>query len=127
MLKIINNNIYMVRGDDEELDIITKNSDGTDYKMQPGDVLTFTVRKTPTENSAPLIQISSTPGSSAIILRHEDTANMEYGAYSADIQMITEDGKRKTIWPDLNTGANSTRMSAQNMRNFFLASEVTML
>lgn len=127
MLKIVDGKIYMVRGDDEELEVVAKNSDGTDYEMQPGDVLTLTVRKNPREDSAPLLQVSSVPGDTRIILRHEDTAGMDYGAYSADVQLMTEDGRRKTIWPDLDTGAASTRMSSQNMRNFFIASEVTML
>ena len=29
MLKIVDNKIYMVRGDDEELDVVPKNADGT--------------------------------------------------------------------------------------------------
>lgn len=127
MLKIVDNKIYMVRGDDEELDVVTKNADGTDYEMQPEDILTLTVRSKPTEDSLPLIQISSAPGSTRIVIRHEDTAEMAYGSYSADVQLMTGDGRRKTVWPDLDTGATSTRMRASNIGNFNLASEVTML
>lgn len=127
MLKIVDNKIYMVRGDDEELDVVPTNADGTDYEMQPEDVLTLTVRSKPEADSPPLLQISSLPGSTRIVIRHEDTAEMSYGPYSADVQLMTGDGRRKTVWPDMDTGSASTRFSAQNMRNFNLASEVTML
>lgn len=127
MLKIVDNKIYMVRGDDEEIEVVPKNADGADYEMQPDDVLTFTVRSKPAEDSLPLLQVSSIPGSARIVIRHEDTAELDYGSYSADVQLMTGDGKRKTVWPELDTGSGSTRFSAQNMRNFYLASEVTML
>ena len=118
--------IYMVRGDDEALDVSLTLDDGeTAYALQPGDVLTLTVRKKPSRESEIMMQISGAPGSSRIPIRHEDTKDMEYGAYSADIQLNTADGIRKTVWPALET--SNRRLTAAALKNFNIASEVTML
>lgn len=125
MLSIIDDKIYMVRGDDEEIEVAVQNGDGTPYVVQPGDVFTLTVRENPSGESPVLLQTSSLPGSSRIIIRHADTSELNYGAYSADIQLLMADGKRKTIWPALK--ASASRLSSSNLRNFNIASEVTML
>lgn len=118
--------IYMVRGDDEVLDVTLTLDDGeTPYEMQSGDVLTLTVRREPSQDSEVLMQIPGAPGSTRIPIRHEDTAQLEYGAYSADIQLYTADGLRKTVWPVLE--ASRQRLKAGNLKNFNIASEVTML
>lgn len=118
--------IYMVRGDDEALDVTLTLDDGeTVYELQPGDVLTLTVRETPSQDSEVLLQISGAPGSARIPIRHEDTAQLEYGEYSADMQLRTADGIRKTVWPVLE--ASRQRLRAGNLKNFNIASEVTML
>lgn len=118
--------IYMVRGDDEALDVELTLDDGeTAYEMQSGDTLTLTVRETPSRDSEVLLQITGAPGSPRIPIRHEDTAQMEYGAYSADIQLLTAEGERRTVWPTLQTGAR--RITSANLKNFNIASEVTML
>lgn len=118
--------IYMVRGDDEVLDVTLTLDDGeTPYELQPGDVLTLTVRKEPARDSEILMQISGVSGGARIPIRHEDTKDLEYGAYSADIQLYTADGLRKTVWPVLE--ASRQRLKAGNLKNFNIASEVTML
>lgn len=124
MLKIESDAIWMYRGDDEALEIELTVGDGERYEMQPGDVLTLTVRETPSADSAPLLQIDSAPGVNRIVIRHADTAELEYGQYSADIQLTTADGVRKTVWPPLE--ASSLRTRARNLKNFNLVSEVTM-
>lgn len=123
---IDNGAIYMVRGDDEELEVVLTVGEGETaepYEMQPGDVLTLTVRAVPAEDSAPLLQIDSAPGSSRIVIRHEDTAELDYGMYSADVQLTTADGIRKTVWPPLEPVRS--RLRQRNMKNFNIASEVT--
>lgn len=119
--------IWMVRGDDEELLVpihITEGSTRKEYEMQPGDMLTLTVRSAPSEDSPVLVEISGAPGINRIPIRHADTAGMEPGKYSADIQLTTQDGMRKTIWPDYNP-ASSRRYRPVNMQNFVLLAEVT--
>ena len=125
MLKIINNKIYVVRGDDEAIDLAVCYSDeaATPYGMEAGDVLTLTVRALPRQDSPVLLQVSGEPGSTRIELRHEDTAGMDCGAYSADVQLVHADGRRATVWPaDMGSG----RIKGRNLKNFNVAAEVTM-
>ena len=47
---------------------------------------------------------------------------MEVGEYSADIEIVTADGRHFTVWPTLN---KSMRSRVANYRNFILMSEVS--
>ena len=119
--------LWMVRGDDESIIVPLYTGDGsnrTEYTMQPGDTLTLTVREMPDAESPVLMQIISAPGSNRIPIAHADTAQLNPGKYSADIQLHTQDGLRKTVWPDYDP-STSTRYKARNMQNFVLISEVT--
>lgn len=124
MILVTSDGIWLIRGDDESLEVELTVGDNTPYEMQPGDILTLTVREVPSKDSAVMLQIDSAPGVNRIVIRHEDTAELEYGRYSADIQLLTADGLRKTVWPPLTASASRTR--AGNLKNFNLVSEVTM-
>lgn len=124
MILVTNEGIWLIRGDDEALEVDLTVGDGEPYEMQPGDILTLTVRESPSRDDAILLQIDSAPGVNRIVIRHEDTAELEYGRYSADVQLHTADGLRKTVWPPLEPVASRTR--PMNLRNFNLVSEVTM-
>ena len=90
--------------------------------MQPEDELTLTVRALPSADSPALIQIDALPGSNRIVFRHEDTAELDVGRYSADVQLTTAEGKRYTVWPTI-TG--SGRYVVKNLNNFVIMPEVT--
>lgn len=120
--------MWMVRGDDEVLAVspgvmVDGVLDVDGYTVQDGDVITLTVRETPDDEAAVLMCISSAPGVMRIPIRHEDTASVPYGQYSADIELVTADGIHKTIWPMLK--AERTRAGATNLKNFNICSEVT--
>ena len=115
--------IWMVRGDDETILVPLTDADGAEYAMQEDDTLTLTVRETPSDDSPVLAQITGAPGSNRIPIAHADTAQMEPGRYSADIQLITG-GLRRTVWPDYDPTA-SNRYRVKNMQNFVLLAEVT--
>ena len=122
--------MWMARGDDE---VVTVNPAAVDedgniieggYTMQPGDILTLTLRQTPDKKASPiLMQVKSAPGSGRIPIRSADTSDLDYGKYSADIELLTEDGLTSTIWPKLKP--ESKRASASNLKNFMICSEVT--
>ena len=118
---IENNVLYITKGDDAVLEIsgITA-EDGSAYEIQSEDLLTLTVREKPTAESQMLLEINSIPGSNRIVIRHEDTVDLNVGMYSADIQMLT-DGKRHTIWPRINGNA---RYLVKNLKNFVIMPEV---
>lgn len=115
--------IYITKGDDAVLEVSSiAAEDGSQYEMQAGDVLTLTVRALPSADSPALIQIDSMPGVNRIVLRHADTADLDVGRYSADVQLTTADGKRYTVWPAI-TG--SGRYVVKNLNNFVIMPEVT--
>lgn len=123
MLKIEENIIYITKGDDAVLDVNMANLEGQAYEMQPGDTITLTVREKPEENSLPVFAATSEPGNNRIIIDSEMTAETDPGQYSADIQLNTQDGKRYTVWPDLE---GSQRYKTANLKNFVVMPEVTM-
>ena len=115
--------IYITKGDDAVLEVSSITTDGGgEYALQDADVLTLTVRALPSADSPALIQIDSLPGVNRIVLRHEDTAELNVGRYSADVQLTTADGKRYTVWPAI-TG--SGRYVVKNLNNFVIMPEVT--
>ena len=120
---IENDVIYLTKGDDAVLEIESiAAQDGSEYALQETDVLTLTVRSMPTALMPVLIQIDALPGSNRIVLRHEDTAKLDVGRYSADVQLTTAEGKRFTVWPEI---VGSGRYVIKNFNNFIIMPEVT--
>lgn len=120
---IENDTVYITKGDDAVLEIANITADNGDrYELQSADVLTLTVRSLPTALLPALIQIDGIGGSNRIVIRHADTANLDVGRYSADVQLTTADGKRHTIWPILH---GNLRYEAKSFNNFVIMPEVT--
>ena len=112
--------VYLTRGDDAVLAVTLTQDDGAPYEMQPGDELIFTMRDMPEAESPVLARI--TAQSPRIVIRHDDTKDIEVGAYSADVQLMTADGKRITVWPMLEI-LQRTRVT--NWKNMVIMPEVT--
>ena len=115
LLLIENDKIYLTKGDDAVLTV-----DVSEYTMQDGDVIRFTVRVTPSAPDPPLLVLQNTLP--VLTFTHTDTVHMEVGEYSADIEIVTADGRHFTVWPTLN---KSIRSRVTNYRNFILMSEVS--
>ena len=117
--------IYLTKGDDAVLEVSSIATEGgEEYALQESDVLTLTVRALPSAQSPALIQIDALPGSNRIVFNHDDTAELDVGRYSADVQLTTAEGKRYTVWPAI-TG--SGRYVVKNLNNFVIMPEVTTL
>lgn len=115
--------IYLTKGDDAVLEVSSIATEGgEEYALQDTDVLTLTVRALPSADSPALIQIDTLPGSNRIVFSHDDTAELDVGRYSADVQLTTAEGKRYTVWPTI-TG--SGRYVVKNLNNFVIMPEVT--
>ena len=116
--------IYLTKGDDAVLEIESiAAQDGSEYALQDTDVLTLTVRALPSAQSPVLIQIDALPGSNRIVFSSDDTAELDVGRYSADVQLTTAEGRRYTIWPTI---AGSGRYVAKSFKNFIIMPEVTL-
>lgn len=115
--------IYITKGDDAVLEITSIATEGgEEYALQETDVLTLTVRALPSAQSPALFQVDAQPGSRRIVFSHADTAELDVGRYSADVQLTTAEGKRYTVWPTI-TG--SGRYVVKNLNNFVIMPEVT--
>ena len=115
--------IYLTRGDYAEIEIAITDSGGAPYTMAEGDVLTFSVRETPSDEST--LQFSLQSLTNRLIINHADTADMEPGNYSADVQLTDAAGRRRTVWGHVVERAGR-RGRTGNWKNFVLMPEVTM-
>jgi len=93
MYRIVGNNIQIVRGDTAVINIAVSTKDGAKYILSGGDNLTFTVRKTATDNI--VIQKTITGGNFTI--NPVDTETLEFGNYVYDVQLTSASGFTDTI------------------------------
>ncbi len=119
MFSIENNVIYLTKGDDATLSVSLADDDGAEYTLQSGDVLVMTVKAKPGDAE---VLFSVTAADGTFTISHADTANLDVGRYSADIQLKTAAGKRHTVWPDL---SGESRYSNTAFNNFVIQPEVT--
>lgn len=117
-----NKRMYITRSDDgvAEMNSLV-DAEGKPYELQPGDILTLTVKENPTDETA-IFSTSSVPGSNRLVIRSEDTRDAEIGKYSVDVQIATADGLRFTVWPMLE---GSERTKKTNLKNFIIMTKVT--
>ena len=115
--EVININV----GDDGEITISLASDTGEPYTMSNDEYLIFNVREKPVEDSELLVNIRSENGSNDIVISHSDTVNLEPGYYSAEVQLMTGDNKRFTVWPKLE---GNSKTSKSNRKNFCLMTEV---
>lgn len=121
VIYVENNVINLTRGDDAVLTVPLKDLNGREREIGSQEYLIFGLKETPTEESEMLLELRSADGENTIEFSHSDTNNLEVGFYSAEIQLMTQDGKRITVWPKL-TGSN--KISKANRKNFCLMTEV---
>ena len=113
--------INLTIGDDAVLEIPLKTDDGEDYEMGENEYLVFTVREKATSESPIMFELESEKGTNEIIISHDDTKGFDPGYYSAEVQFMTEDGKRITVWPKL---SGNGKTSQGNRKNLCLMAEV---
>lgn len=116
-----NSIINLTVGDDASFEVELNTDDGEAYEMGDNEYLIFNVREKASEDSELLIDLKSEPGSNEVVFRHDDTKDLQPGYYSAEIQLMTEDGKRITVWPELSGNAKTSK---SNRKNFCLMTEV---
>lgn len=114
--------INLTRGDDAVIEFPMENEYEEEYELGETEYLVFSVRVLPREDSELLVSIESVPGSNRIVFSHDDTASLEVGQYSAEVQLMTSDNKRITVWPRP-YGKFKIKDTA-NRKNFILMPEV---
>lgn len=129
MLSVQNGVIYITHGDYAEtppFTITAMDEEGheTEYELQPGDVLTLTVREMPNKECPILIQVTSTDG--IFRFEPEDTENLKTDVYSADIEIHRAEHptKPETVWPVLDKNKKPWDRN-RSYRNFVIETEVS--
>lgn len=94
MLTCDGNTIHLTRGDSAVLLLKIRKDDGTDYELQAGDSVLFTMKKS-VYDTAVIIQKKLTDG--AIKLNPDDTKNLQYGTYYYDVELTQSDDFVATV------------------------------
>ena len=94
MFEIKDNQITLTRGDSAKMLIELTQADGTEYPMQKGDVLTFTLRKK-VESTGKLIE--KIFNEKHIEFIPEDTVDLDFGNYVYDVVLTTSAGEVYTV------------------------------
>ena len=96
MFKVYDNNISMIRGDSGVFTITIADTDGNPVELTAGDVLTFTLRRTP---RSPTIVLQKTITEGTLTINPSDTQDMQFGSYVYDVELKRADGYVDTIIP----------------------------
>lgn len=96
MFNIDNCNVKITRGDTGVIAISLQNKDGSEYEIQPNDVLVMTV-KLNTLTKDVLVQKQFADGQ--VKIEPVDTDNLSYGTYYYDVQLTTAAGDVFTVIP----------------------------
>lgn len=94
MLTCNNNDISLTRGDSAVLLLKIQKSNESEYELQAGDSVLFTVKKSVYDTDV-IIQKKLTDG--AIRLNPDDTKDLEYGTYYYDVELTQSDGFVTTV------------------------------
>lgn len=94
MFEVNGTTIRMTRGDTARFSITVNNPDGTEYTLQTGDIITFTMKKHAGSTAADLTKTGA-----EIVIDHDDTASLAVGEYVYDIDITLANGDVHTIIP----------------------------
>lgn len=104
MVEVQGTTIYCTRGDTLNLAITIYNADGTEYTPASGDVITFglkhntmTMGNKEYRDTMPLI--TKTISDLALVLDPSDTADLPFGEYAYDIELVKANGDVDTFIP----------------------------
>lgn len=96
MFQAQNNNIVIIRGDSAAFSIGVFDTDGNAVALTDGDVLTFTLRRTP---RSPTIVLQKTITDGTLTINPSDTQDMPFGSYVYDVELKRADGYVDTVIP----------------------------
>lgn len=96
MLEVVDNRIYLTRGDSAYITISVSNADGTAYEPVAGDKLYFRLKKNIFGSTLLLVRAISLE-TFTLELSPTDTAILDFGSYRYEIELITASGDRFTV------------------------------
>lgn len=102
MRRLSDYGLEMTRGDDERMTVYKRNKDGTLVPFVTGEIVYFTVKMTIYDCEAiiqKVITVFDELGRAVVDIAHLDTAELSYGNYMYDIQLVNTEGSRTTVIP----------------------------
>ena len=96
MLTVKRNKISLTRGDTASLKLILKNEKGEIYKLNGGESIVFTLKKSPNSD---VVIIQKKLENNEFRINSSDTHNLEYGPYVYDIQLTNDNNLVNTVVP----------------------------
>ena len=94
MLTCDGNTIHLTRGDSAVLLLTIRKDDESEYELQAGDSVLFTVKNS-VYDTAIIVQKKLADG--VIKLNPDDTKNLQYGTYYYDVELTQSDGFVATV------------------------------
>lgn len=94
MLTCEGNTIHLTRGDSAVLLLKIQRENGSEYELQAGDSVLFTVKNS-VYDTAVIIQKKLIDG--VIKINPDDTKNLQYGTYYYDVELTQSDGFVATV------------------------------
>lgn len=89
------NSIELTRGDTARLAVTLAQEDGKAYEVQPGDILTLSLKKS--VNDTKIAMQKTITGGNVFYIQPEDTEGLEFAKYKYDVQLTTEAGEVYTV------------------------------
>lgn len=99
MLKIVDGNIYLTRGDSAILELTIKDENGETWTPGAGDKVIFALKKAAI-NPKVLLKIEAVAGDTDIVIAPEDTKDFTCGQYIYDIHAKLAGGDIYTVIAD---------------------------
>ncbi len=123
MLHVIDGVIDFNKGDTVHLAVDLVDGSGTAYTLAEGDSLTLTIRELPNSSSPVLLQVANDDGEPSFTITAAQTAELDVGMYSCDIQLAMANGTIVTVYPDLTR--EQMGKQTKNWKNLIVNAEVT--
>lgn len=89
------NSIKLTRGDTARFNVPLKLESGEEYAMQPGDTLTFSMKKSKSDTEYAVRKVVT--GTNEFHLEPKDTKGLNFGKHKYDVELTTESGDNYTV------------------------------
>ena len=96
MLEVVDNRIYLTRGDSASIDVRLTDATGAEYEPVAGDRMYFRLKNAVFGNTLQLVK-EILPTTLTLTLSAADTANLELGTYRYEVELVTSSGDRFTV------------------------------
>ena len=100
MFDIIDNEIFLSRGDSATIEIEITDDEGESYTPLLGESVIFSLKSSVDQCKTLFTKLFTSESNSLVVeLTQEDTSDLSFGVYKYDVILVTEDGIYTIITP----------------------------